>query len=151
MSHHKKSILIYKASLPVCAVVLVTFTDVKLTVGAQDAQRGLITQLTSIDITVAAYHWKTVRILLIGWQGKTRANHNVEANPFSLQVTGTLMSVLRMAASPSKGQNKPKWKKWQDAAFKAYKFSRMHPRHPRLAPSPRSNSLMNSVCSLSPL
>lgn len=42
--------------LPVCAVV-VNLADIKLAVGAQDAQRGLpITQMNSIDIAVAAHH-----------------------------------------------------------------------------------------------
>ncbi len=53
--------------LPVSAVVVVPVTDIKLTVGAQDAQRALlITPTASIDITVAAHHRQTVRILLIG-------------------------------------------------------------------------------------
>lgn len=75
--------------LPVGAVVVVAVTDIKLTVGAQDAQRAIhITQTpASIDITVAAHHRQTVRILLIGRQGRTRANHNVDANSISLGVT----------------------------------------------------------------
>lgn len=60
---------------PVGAVVVVTVTDIKLTVRAQDAQRALlITQTASIDITVAAHHRQTVGILLIGSQVKTWAN-----------------------------------------------------------------------------
>lgn len=71
------------AGLPVSAVVVVVaVTDIKLTVGAQDVQGALLmTQTASIDITVAAHHRQTVRILLIGSQGKTRANHNAISLP----------------------------------------------------------------------
>lgn len=84
--------------LPVCAVV-VSLADIKLAVGAQDAQRGLpITQMNSIDIAVAAHHWQTIRILLIGWEGKTWTNHNFAANsiPLSLQVTKRGEEVMRL-------------------------------------------------------
>lgn len=67
---------------PVGAVVVVTVTDIQLTVRAQDAQRALlITQTASIDITVAAHHRQTIGILLIGSQSKDTGQ---SANSLSL-------------------------------------------------------------------
>lgn len=77
-----KPVYSHPEPLPVSTVVVVAVTDIKLTVWAQDTQRTIsITQMSSIDTAVAAHNWQTIRILLIGWQGKTQGQSQRRRNP----------------------------------------------------------------------